>query len=72
MNNKYINNDIVIFNMKVVILCGGIGTRLREETEYRPKPMVKIGNKPILWHIMKKYSHYGFKDFILGLGYNIK
>lgn len=48
MNNKYINNDIVVFNMKVVILCGGIGTRLREETEYLPKPMVKIGNKPIL------------------------
>ena len=55
--------------MKVIILCGGLGTRLKEETEYRPKPMVKIGNKPILWHIMKRYSHYGFKDFILCLGY---
>ena len=55
--------------MKVVILCGGFGTRLREETEYRPKPMVEIGRKPILWHIMKIYSHYGFKDFILCLGY---
>ncbi|HPR73718.1 MAG TPA: glucose-1-phosphate cytidylyltransferase [Bacteroidales bacterium] len=55
--------------MKVVILCGGMGTRLREETEYKPKPMVEIGGKPILWHIMKHYSHYGFKDFILALGY---
>jgi len=55
--------------MKVIIFCGGLGTRLKEETEYRPKPMVKIGNKPILWHIMKIYSHYGFKDFILCLGY---
>jgi len=56
-------------NMKVVLLCGGLGTRLREETELRPKPMVKIGEKPILWHIMKNYAHYGFKDFILCLGY---
>lgn len=56
-------------NPKVVILCGGIGTRIREETEYRPKPMVGIGGKPILWHIMKIYSYYGFKDFILCLGY---
>lgn len=55
--------------MKTVILCGGLGTRLKEETEYRPKPMVKVGSKPILWHIMKIYSHYGFKDFILCLGY---
>jgi glucose-1-phosphate cytidylyltransferase len=55
--------------MKVVILCGGKGTRLREETEYRPKPMVQIGGRPILWHIMKTYAHYGFKDFILCLGY---
>ncbi len=55
--------------MKVVILCGGRGTRLKEETEYRPKPMVTIGGKPILWHIMKIYAHYGFKDFILSLGY---
>ncbi len=55
--------------MKVVILCGGKGTRLREETEYKPKPMVEIGERPILWHIMKLYSHYGFKDFILCLGY---
>lgn len=55
--------------MKVVILCGGLGTRLREETEFRPKPMVRIGDKPILWHIMKIYAHYGFKEFILCLGY---
>ena len=55
--------------MKVVILCGGKGTRLREETEYRPKPMVEIGGRPILWHIMKIYAHYGFNDFILCLGY---
>jgi len=55
--------------MKVVILCGGRGTRLREETEYRPKPMLPIGNRPILWHIMKTYAHHGHKDFILCLGY---
>jgi glucose-1-phosphate cytidylyltransferase len=55
--------------MKVVILCGGQGTRLREETEVRPKPMVEIGGRPVLWHIMKTYSHYGLTDFILCLGY---
>ena len=55
--------------MKVVILCGGMGTRLKEETEFRPKPMVQIGNKPILWHIMKIYANYGFKDFVICLGY---
>ena len=55
--------------MKVVILCGGKGTRLREETEYRPKPMVPIGDRPILWHIMKSYAAHGHKDFILCLGY---
>ena len=55
--------------MKVVILCGGRGTRLREETEFRPKPMLPIGNRPILWHIMKTYAHHGHKDFILCLGY---
>jgi len=55
--------------MKVVILCGGEGARLREETEYKPKPMVTIGGLPILWHIMKIYSHYGFNEFILCLGY---
>lgn len=55
--------------MKVVILCGGIGYRLKEETEFKPKPMVFIGNKPILWHIMKIYSHYGYNEFIIALGY---
>jgi glucose-1-phosphate cytidylyltransferase len=55
--------------MKVVILCGGLGTRLREETEFRPKPMVPIGGRPILWHIMKLYAHYGHTEFILCLGY---
>ncbi|MFN0128182.1 MAG: glucose-1-phosphate cytidylyltransferase [Verrucomicrobiales bacterium] len=55
--------------MKVVILCGGQGTRLREETEFRPKPMVPIGGRPILWHIMKSYAHHGHKEFILCLGY---
>jgi glucose-1-phosphate cytidylyltransferase len=56
-------------SIKVVILCGGLGTRLREETEFRPKPMVNIGGKPILWHIMKTYAYYGFSDFVLALGY---
>ena len=55
--------------MKVVLLCGGLGTRMREETEFRPKPMVEVGRRPILWHIMKSYAHYGFKDFVLCLGY---
>jgi len=55
--------------MKVVILCGGLGTRLREETEFRPKPMVPVGERPIVWHIMKTFAHYGHKDFILCLGY---
>jgi glucose-1-phosphate cytidylyltransferase len=55
--------------MKTVILCGGMGTRLREQTEFRPKPMVEIGGRPILWHIMKIYAHYGFREFVLCLGY---
>ncbi len=55
--------------MKVVILAGGMGTRLSEETEARPKPMVDIGHRPILWHIMQHYSHYGFNDFVICLGY---
>jgi glucose-1-phosphate cytidylyltransferase len=55
--------------VKVVILCGGQGTRLREETEFRPKPLVEIGGRPILLHIMKRYAHHGFRDFILCLGY---
>ena len=55
--------------MKVVILCGGQGMRLREETEYRPKPLLEIGGRPILWHIMKIYAQAGFRDFVLCLGY---
>ena len=55
--------------MKVVILAGGLGTRLSEETDLKPKPMVEIGGKPILWHIMRIYSYYGFNDFIICLGY---
>lgn len=56
-------------SIPVVIFCGGQGTRMKEETEFRPKPMVTIGGKPILWHIMKIYSHFGFNDFIIALGY---
>lgn len=56
-------------NVPVFILCGGLGTRLREETEFRPKPMVPVGNQPILWHIMRSYSKHGFRKFILCLGY---
>lgn len=55
--------------MKVVILAGGLGTRLSEETSVKPKPMVEIGGKPMLWHIMKIYSHYGFNEFVICLGY---
>ena len=54
---------------KVVILAGGLGTRLAEETDTRPKPMVEVGGRPILWHIMKHYAHYGFKEFFIALGY---
>ena len=56
-------------NVKVVILCGGFGMRLREETELRPKPMVEVGGRPILWHIMKTFAHYGYNEFVLCLGY---
>lgn len=55
--------------MKVIIMCGGKGTRLREETEFKPKPMVEIGGRPVLWHIMSIYARHGHKDFILPLGY---
>ena len=55
--------------MKVIILCGGLGTRLAEETKTKPKPMVKIGNKPIIWHLIKYYQYYGFNDFLLATGY---
>jgi len=55
--------------MKVVILAGGFGTRISEESHLKPKPMIEVGDKPILWHIMKIYSHYGFNDFVICLGY---
>src|SRR5450432_1400371 len=55
--------------MKVVILAGGLGTRLTAETTVRPKPMIEIGGKPVLWHIMKIYEHYGYNDFVICLGY---
>jgi glucose-1-phosphate cytidylyltransferase len=58
-----------ISDVPVFILCGGLGTRIREETELRPKPMVPVGNRPILWHIMRSYSAYGFRRFVLCLGY---
>jgi glucose-1-phosphate cytidylyltransferase len=57
------------FTMKVGILAGGLGSRLAEETEVRPKPMVEIGGRPILWHIMKHYAHHGFRDFVIAVGY---
>jgi glucose-1-phosphate cytidylyltransferase len=56
-------------DMKVAVLCGGMGTRLREETEFKPKPMVEIGGRPILWHIMNIYGHFGYREFVLALGY---
>ncbi len=55
--------------MKVVLFCGGLGTRMRDYSETIPKPMITIGYRPILWHVMKYYAHYGHKDFILCLGY---
>ena len=55
--------------MKVVILAGGLGTRISEETDLKPKPMIEIGGKPILWHIMKTYSYHGINDFIICCGY---
>lgn len=61
--------DVGVSDMKAVILAGGLGTRLSEETSIKPKPMVEVGGRPILWHIMKIYSHHGFNDFIICLGY---
>lgn len=55
--------------MKTLILAGGMGTRLAEETEFKPKPMVEVGHRPILWHILKSYAHHGFNDFVIALGY---
>jgi glucose-1-phosphate cytidylyltransferase len=68
-NRQWIVGRTEGMQMKAIILCGGQGTRLREHTELRPKPMVEIGGRPILWHIMKLYSHYGINDFVLCLGY---
>jgi len=65
----FLNEDSLLNTMKVVILCGGKGTRLSEYTEDTPKPLINIGNKPILWHLMKIYENYGHTDFILCLGY---
>ena len=65
LQRKYIIQE----NMKVVLLAGGLGTRIREESQFKPKPMVEIGGKPILWHIMKEYSYYGFNEFIICAGY---
>ena len=59
------NEDVPIF-----ILCGGLGTRMKEETEFKPKPMVEVGGKPVVFHIMKTYASYGFKKFVLCLGLN--
>jgi len=58
-----------VIGLKVMLLAGGLGTRLREETEYRPKPMVEVGGKPILWHIMKNFAHQGFEEFVVCTGY---
>ena len=55
--------------MKVALLAGGLGTRMREETEFKPKPMVEVGGKPLLWHIMKNFAHHGFTDFVILAGY---
>jgi NDP-sugar pyrophosphorylase family protein len=55
--------------MKAILLAGGLGTRMREETEFRPKPMVEVGGRPVLWHIMKNLSHFGIHDFIVAAGY---
>jgi glucose-1-phosphate cytidylyltransferase len=62
-------SNTIVSNIKTIILCGGAGTRMKEETEFKPKPMVLIGGKPMLWHIMKIYSHYKYNEFILALGY---
>lgn len=61
--------EVKVENTKVMILCGGKGTRIRDASEILPKPMLQIGDRPVLWHIMKLYAHYGFQDFVLCLGY---
>lgn len=69
VNNERWGDNKAMENLKVVILAGGFGTRLSEETDIKPKPMVEIGGRPILWHIMRHYGHYGLKNFVLALGY---
>jgi glucose-1-phosphate cytidylyltransferase len=69
MNDQFCRRDSIVTNIKVGILAGGKGTRLAEETEIRPKPMVEIGGRPVLWHIMKIYAHYGMTDFSVALGH---
>ena len=69
LKQKYPCDIVKSMKIPVVIFCGGQGSRMKEETEFRPKPMVSLGGKPILWHIMKTYAHYGFNDFIIALGY---
>lgn len=69
MSDSSTNTPTARANVPVFILCGGLGTRLREQTELRPKPMIPIGNRPILWHIMRTYSHHGFRKFVLCCGY---
>lgn len=68
-NNGIIFSRTRVFFLRVIILAGGFGTRLSEETSLKPKPMVEVGGRPILWHIMKIYSHYGFREFVIALGY---
>lgn len=63
------NNKNGEWDMKVLILAGGFGTRISEESQFKPKPMVELGGMPILWHIMKLYSYYGFNEFIICVGY---
>src|SRR6266852_9910469 len=66
---KAVRGQPALADLDVIILCGGQGTRLREETEFKPKPMVEIGGRPILWHIMRRYHRFGVRRFILCLGY---
>lgn len=63
------STDSAVADLKVVILCGGLGTRMREETEYRPKPMVEVGGRPVLWHLMKLFAHHGLTRFVICVGY---
>ena len=69
VNELSVSKDDPGESMKTVILAGGLGTRISEESHLRPKPMIEIGGKPIIWHIMKIYSHYGINDFVICLGY---